>query len=207
MKLLPRYSFFSLFNRVTADISEIGLSESHSDVRLFSPASGEMSEMSFPQRYSFFRLVSHVTAEMSDMELLPRLSSVRLFNLVSGEISEILLPQRNRPVRLVAFSSAVKSLMLAFGASSSVKFTISTVVIVVSGALPRAFSTAARRFASGMVTGAASANATVTPLSWRVGMYVWNDASFRRFPLTSIVSPLPNPILVISGARFEMLLL
>ena len=37
-------------------------------------------------------------------------------------------------------------------------------------------------------------------------MCVWLDKWLREFPLTSTVSPLPNPILVTSGARFEMLL-
>ena len=132
---------------------------------------------------------------------------VRLVKFARGEMSDMELPQISSTVRLIAASSPVKSVMLAFSASTStIKFAISAVVIVSPDALPSASSILARRLSSGIFTPSATtaSNRTSTPLRWRSGMWVLMEAWLRGFPRRSTLSSLPNPVFATRGERSEM---
>lgn len=140
-------------------------------VRFVKLDSGEMSERLLLARSRFVRFVkpeiTETSVERLDMPLLSRSSLVRLVKLDKAEKFEIALlltcplPDthslpKSSVCRLVANSSPVKSLIFAFRASRRVNINISDLVIVAPLALFRLASIAARRFASGMLTGVGS---------------------------------------------------
>ena len=67
---------------------------------------------------------------------------------------------------------------------------------------------ALRRLVSGMFTvlGVTTiwSELTLTPLLWRVGMWVLKDRSLSGFPLTLSVSPLLSPVFATRGQRSDM---
>ena len=117
-------------------------------------------------------------------------------------------------VRLVACSSPVKLVMVLRVTSSSVKRAMSSILMAASRALPRAFLIACRMFGSGMFTDCGGggtttwtwSNLTVTPLLRRVGRWVVKDTVLRGFPVTSTVSPFPNPVFATRGQRSDIAL-
>ena len=68
-----------------------------------------------------------------------------------------------------------------------------------------------RRLGSGMLTvlGGTTmlSKATVTPLLWRVGMWVLNDSALSGFSLTSTESPFHSPVFATRGQRSDIALL
>ena len=217
MSLPQRSRTVRLVRPDNAEMLVMSLPQRYSVIKLVNPESEEMLDIVLPPRFNHVRLVKPAKGAIFDIELFRRRSHVRLVNPIKGERSdtELLLiastprpsaPRSNR-VRLVACSSPVKLLMLALGASSRVNPAMSAVVMVAPDALPRAFSIAARRFGSGMVTGCGGSNNTSTPLPCSVGMCVLKAAAFRGFPLTSTLSSLPNPVLETNGERSDMVLL
>ena len=133
------------------------LLQSHSDVRLINPATGDMSVIELFPKSNLVSLVNPATAEMSVIELSSSHRNSSWDNPDKAEMSDILLPFSVRWVKLVANSSPVKSLMFAFLASRRVKVAISDGVIGSPFALPRSLSTAARRLESGMFTAVSAA--------------------------------------------------
>ena len=123
--------------------------------RLVRPASGERSTIWLFESPRMFRLVRPASGERSTIWLFVSTSTVRLVKSASGDRSVIWLFESPRFVRLVANSSPIKSLMPA-AVSKVVKVSISLLVIVAPLALPSAAAIAARRLASGMVTGVGS---------------------------------------------------
>lgn len=91
-------------------------------------------------------------------------------------------------------------------ASSPVNHAISATVMMALDALPRACAMILRRLGSGMFTVCTTiwSNSTVTPLFWRVGMWVLMDSALRGFPLTSTASPFLNPVFATRGQRSDM---
>ena len=142
MLLFPRYSNVRLFNPTTGEMSEMEFLESHNDVRLFNLATGEMSEMEFLESHNDVSLVNSAKGERSDTELLLR---------ERPSAPTYSVPRSSR-VRLVAASSPVKSLILAFGALSTVNVAISGAVMGSADALPSWIAIAARRLGSGIST-------------------------------------------------------
>lgn len=117
-------------------------------------------------------------------------------------------------VRLVACSSPVKLVMVLRVTSSSVNRAMPSSVMTASRASPRAFLIACRMFGSGMFTDCGGngggtttwtwSNSTVTPLLRRVGRWVVKDTVLRGFPVTSTVSPFPNPVFATRGQRSDI---
>ena len=210
IELLSRLSRVKLVNSDRGEMLYIELSPRSRYVRLVSPARGEMSYIELPPRSRYVRLVNSDRGEMSDIKLLQRLSAVRLVNSARGDRSEteLLLMKcpstdtapRYRLLRLVACSRPVKSVILASRATNLVILARSALLMWVPDALFRAFSIAVRRLESGISPG----NTTVTPLCWRVGMWVLTEALLRGFSLISTLFPFPNPVFVTRGERSDI---
>ena len=161
------------------------------------------------------------------MLLSKRSSDVRLVKLDKVERSEIELlltlplpdthsSPKSSLCRLIAYSSPVKSRISLFCALRRGKVDISPLVIVAPIAFLSAVSIAARRLASGMLTGVGStstgggvgSNLTVTPRSCSAGMCVLSDVLLSGLFCKSKYTrpPLPNPVFATSGEMSEMLL-
>ena len=155
IKLLPRYSNVRLINSDNEVMSEIELFPRCNDVRLVKPETVDISDIMLSPRYSNVRLINPDNDVMSEIELPERYSQVSLVNPDNDVMSEIELKPRSSRVRLIACSSPVKSLMLDSLAVRLLNAAISDMVMESPDSLPNSVAIAARRLASGIVTGCA----------------------------------------------------